>query len=65
MAGRGNPLVRNYSAGNASETTFLEDFILESEEQERVVMKKRIHNLYTMYHLNKLITFKDIKDLTL
>ena len=33
MVGRGNPLVRNYSAGNTPETTFPEDFVLEEKEK--------------------------------
>ena len=40
MAGRGSPFVRNNSVGTTSETTLLEDFVLESEEQERVIFEE-------------------------
>ena len=40
MAGRGNIFVIIYSAGNTSETTFPEYFILEYEEPERVICKE-------------------------
>ena len=40
MDGRGNPFVRNYSAGNTSKTTFPEDFVLEYKEQKRVIFEE-------------------------
>ena len=40
MARRGNPFVRNYSAGNTSQTTFPEDSIPESKEQKRVSLEE-------------------------
>ena len=40
MAARGNPFIRKYYATTIFEMTFPEDFILETEEQERVISKE-------------------------
>ena len=62
MARRGSLFARNYSTGNASKTTFLEDFFL--KEQEKVSSEEKGSTCVYAIPLEEVDHFGDIQDIT-